>query len=269
MNAEDFRHSPAHDALAQEPPTVEKSASRRHGAFDAAEQALLKAHYGLQGPKWCLQHLPGRSIDQVKKTARELGLKTAAAAEYEMLRARREHPSMDARIRAGWQRLKRGRFEVADLARELGEPAQWVRRRAVALGLCRPPADRSWTRAEEAVLREMPGASPRRIRAALKARGYERTDSAISTHRLRMGLSGRQDDGAMTAELLASLLGVAQRTVHRWISETGLPARQVDGRFVIDEKRLRSWVSANRTRIELRAVDQAWFMDLAFGGPGG
>ena len=72
------------------------------------------------------------------------------------------------------------------------------------------------------------------------------------------------NDGAMSARALASLMGVDDKTVVRWITTGGLEATRSGSGWRITRDAFREWVGTHPRSINLKRVDAEWFIDLLY-----
>src|SRR5208337_2394561 len=110
--------------------------------------------------------------------------------------------------------------------------------------------------------------SDERIRLKLKAAGYARTVNGIHLKLKRMRF--KHDGSFYSASGLAQALGIDSHAVTRWIKSGHLKAKlrgtarteQQNGDiYLIHEKDVRRFILEHPTDIDLRRVDQLWFLD--------
>jgi hypothetical protein len=115
--------------------------------------------------------------------------------------------------------------------------------------------------------------SDERIRLKLKAVGYGRTVTGIHLKLKRMRF--KRDGSFYSANGLAQALGIDSHAVTRWIRSGHLKAKlrgterieQQNGDiYLIHERDVRRFILAHPTDIDLRKVDQLWFLDLITNG---
>jgi hypothetical protein len=145
----------------------------------------------------------------------------------------------------------------------------WVlKKRARELGLARTK-ELPWSEAELAILSQYAWMSDERIRLKLKASGFARTVTGIHLKLKRMRF--KHDGSFYSANGLAQALGIDPHAVTRWIKSGHLKARlrgtarsplQNGDSYVIQEKDIRRFILEHPTEIDLRKVDQLWFLDL-------
>ena len=115
--------------------------------------------------------------------------------------------------------------------------------------------------------------SDERIRLKLKAAGYARTVTGIHLKLKRMRF--KEDVSFYSANGLARALGIDNHTVARWIRAGHLKAKhrgterteqQGGDIYLIHEKDIRRFILEHPTDIDLRKVDQLWFLDVITNG---
>lgn len=161
---------------------------------------------------------------------------------------------------------------IRQLAEQVGIPHWALKKRARELGLARTK-EKPWTEAELAILARYAWMSVERMRLKLKAAGYARTVTAINLKLKRMRF--KSDPGFYSAKGLADALGIDSHVVTRWIKAGHLRAelrgtkrteQQGGDSYFIQEKDVRRFILAHPTEIDLRKVDQLWFLDLITNG---
>ena len=115
--------------------------------------------------------------------------------------------------------------------------------------------------------------SDERIRLKLKTAGYSRTVTGIHLKLRRMKF--KHDPSFYSAHGLAQALGMDSHAVSRWIRRgylktqlrgTARGERQNGDVYLIREKDIRRFILEHPTEIDLRKVDQLWFLDLLTNG---
>ena len=115
--------------------------------------------------------------------------------------------------------------------------------------------------------------SDERIRLKLKSAGYSRTVTGIRLKLKRMRF--KHDGSFYSAYSLAQALGIDPHAVTRWIKSGHLKAKlrgtargpqQNGDSYLIQEKDVRRFILEHPTDIDLRKVDQLWFLDLITNG---
>ena len=158
------------------------------------------------------------------------------------------------------------------LAKRVGMPHWALKKRARELGLARTK-ELPWSERELEILARYAWMSDERIRLKLKAAGYARTVTGIHLKLKRMRF---KDDGSFySAYSLAQALGIDPHAVTRWIKSGHLKAKfrgtargpqQNGDSYLIHEKDVRRFILEHPTEIDLRKVDQLWFLDVLTNG---
>ena len=170
------------------------------------------------------------------------------------------HP--DAKTRPG----------IRQLAEQFGIPHWALKRRARELGLARTK-EKPWSEPELATLARYAWMSHERIRLKLKAAGYARTVTGIHMKLRRMRF--KCDPNFYSGKGLAQALGIDSHVVTRWIKSGHLKAQfrgtsrseqQGGDIYLIREKDVRRFILEHPAEIDLRKVDQLWFLDLITNG---
>jgi hypothetical protein len=158
------------------------------------------------------------------------------------------------------------------LAKKVGIPHWALKKRARELGLARTK-EKPWSEPELEILSRCAWMSNERIRLKLKAAGYTRTVTGIHLKLRRMKF--KHDPGFYSANGLAQALGIDSHVVSRWLRSGHLKAKlrgtsrgekQNGDIYLIFEKDVRRFVLEHPTEIDLRKVDQLWFLDLLTNG---
>ena len=164
------------------------------------------------------------------------------------------------------------RLGILFLAKKVGMPHWALKKRARELGLARAK-ELPWSEPELAILSRYAWMSDERIRLKLKAAGYARTVTAIHLKLRRMRF--KHDGSFYSAYSLAQALGIDPHAVTRWIKNGHLKAKfrgtargpqQNGDSYLIQEKDVRRFILGHPTDIDLRKVDQLWFLDLITNG---
>ena len=170
------------------------------------------------------------------------------------------HP--DARTRPG----------IRLLAKQSEIPHWALKRRARELGLARTK-EKPWSEPELAILSKYAWMSDERLRLKLKAAGYARTVTGIHLKLRRMRF--KEGSEFYSASGLAQALGIDNHAVTRWIHKGHLKARmrgtsrtelQGGDIYLIHEKDVRRFILQHPTDVDLRKVDQVWFIDVLANG---
>jgi hypothetical protein len=236
------------------------------------EEAIVREHYPAGGTEACVPLLQGRTAGSVRSKARALGLRCSKPPTKgkRMPRLYRVTPEVDATIREAYLTARR-KGDVKAKTAHLGYPLWWVHARAIELGLSRNVKARldRWTERELDALRLYAPCGIKVIAREVSRVGQGRSPTACQVMLKRLHVD-RSDPGAWSANALAELLGVNGNTVRDWIERFGMPAARVPEatgnrfRYSIRRRPLRDWISRNRHMVDLRTVDQEWFMSLAF-----
>ena len=158
------------------------------------------------------------------------------------------------------------------LSKKVGMPHWALKKRARELGLARTK-ELPWSERELEILARCAWMSDERIRLKLKAAGYVRTVTGIHLKLRRMGF--KHDGSFYSANGLAQALGIDSHAVTRWIRSGHLKAKlrgtartkqQKGDIYLIHEKDVRRFILAHPSDIDLRKVDQLWFLDLITNG---
>jgi hypothetical protein len=158
------------------------------------------------------------------------------------------------------------------LAKRVGIPHWALKKRARELGLARTK-EKPWSEPELEILGRYAWMSDERIRLKLKAAGYTRSATGIHLKLRRMKF--KHDPGFYSANGLAQALGIDSHAVSRWIRSGHLKAKlrgtargekQNGDIYLIREKDVRRFILEHPTEIDLRKVDQLWFLDLITNG---
>ena len=169
-------------------------------------------------------------------------------------------------------REPKSRSGIRLLSKKVGMPHWALKKRARELGLARTK-ELPWSERELEVLARYAWMSDERIRLKLKAAGYARTVTGIHLKLKRMGF--KHDGSFYSANGLAQALGIDSHAVTRWIKSGHLKAKlrgtarteqQNGDTYLIHEKDVRRFILAHPTDIDLRKVDQLWFLDLITNG---
>jgi hypothetical protein len=161
---------------------------------------------------------------------------------------------------------------IHQLACQIGISHWAIKKRARELGLARTK-ETPWSEPELAILARHAWMNDERIRLKLKTAGYAQTATAIHLKLKRMRF--KSDPGFYSAKGLADALGIDSHVVARWIKAGHLRAQlrgtkrteqQGGDSYLIKEKDVRRFILEHPTEIDLRKVDQLWFLDLITNG---
>lgn len=235
------------------------------------EVSTLRALYPAGGSTEVHAALPHRSLSAIRAKAGALGVACHKPSTEGLRFARKYLPSeyLDQRIRDGYA-AARSKGDFARLADALGRPRWWVQKRAAALGVTRTNQTRldAWRQEEVALVERWASCTLPVIRRKLAQAGHTRSETAIAVKLKRLRVD-RTDPDAWAPADLAQLLGVDPNTVRDWIDRRGLQAEEraagQQKRLLVRRKALRAWIKLHPRHIDLRRVDQPWFMDLVLG----
>lgn len=232
------------------------------------EVQVLREHYPTGGVRACLERLPGRDAPGIYARAAKNGIKRAGQRER-----RTWAPSewVDAQIKRAYADGSNVRGAVAELARRIDRPRDWISRRAVQLGLVQPRYKPGpWSAEELAILEEHYTLSPRAIAARLRKAGYSRTETAVIVQRKRCGLRASDDPDRWCARQLADAMGVEVHKVLRWIERGMLKAtRQGDeAPWAIHRRDVRAFLITHLGDWDHRRCEQLWLVEILAGSVG-
>lgn len=254
--------------------------------WTTTEIRALREAYPRGGMEAAQAAVPDRTMQAIYCKARELELQAPPQPNGHRGGKKQKYvatPEIDEQIRAVYQDItgngtgKAG--AVNDLARRLRLPRWWVCKRARNLGLTVPRfKEPNWTDAEDEILGATMHLKPTAVRSRLAKAGFRRSKTAISVRRKRVGLKAADAEfcggGFYNANRLAGLLGVDAKTVGGWIRKGWLRAKrrgtertaaQGGDQWWIKRSDLRAFIRDNAARIDLKKVDQIWFIDFVFG----
>lgn len=242
--------------------------------WTTAELSTLRAIYPVGGSFAAHAALPNRTRAAIMAKAQQLDLRAPrqhlGTAGKKLTRRWEATEQIDQAIRDGYATArKRGDYKA--IAERVNRPQWWVQKRAARLGVTRTNRSRldAWRGPELEMLEDWAHCDPSVIRRKLAKAGFQRTVTAISIQ-LKRRKFDRTDPDRWAAPELAELLGVNAATVADWIERRGLKAVRKaygpHGRFMLHRRDVRAWIKLNPRYVDLRRVDQPWFMDLVFGG---
>jgi len=213
------------------------------------------------------------SLSAIKSKRQKLGLVSKDGDLSALLsrRNRKYWPTdpVDEMIRACFSRKYERLGSLRNAAKCTGWPATAIVRRARELGLSHARNDTRWSTGEEELLQGFAFQSPEAIQAKLRRQfGTHRTLTAIEAKRQRMNLLHNLD--GMNLRQLAEALGVAQKTVHRWLDSARirgilrLPHLQAVGRHVwfFPTPEIRRFILENLECLDLGRVEKHWFVSI-------
>lgn len=161
---------------------------------------------------------------------------------------------------------------IRQLANQIGIPHWAIKRRARDLGLAHTK-EKPWSEPELTILSRYSWMSDERIRLKLKGAGYARTATAVHLKLKRMRF--KSDPSFYSGKGLADALGIDSHVVIRWVKAGHLRAQlrgtertkqQGGDTYLIRERDVRRFILEHPTEIDLRKVDQLWFLDLITNG---
>lgn len=182
-------------------------------------------------------------------------------------------PEADEIIRVEYRRLLVGRrpYALKDrLAAKLSVPGWVTQRRATELGLTRVKEKR-WSAEELELLSRHAHKNPDLVKRILAKHGFMRSRNAIWLIVKRRLGGVRANRPYYTANELSNLLGIDRHAVGRWISSGMLAAKrgntdrteaQGGDFYFVYPGAVRQFVARNPEAVDLRKVDQLWFIDL-------
>lgn len=252
------------------PATAARSRAPAGAEWRTTEVAALQRLYPTHGAAGVQAELPHRTLTAIRAKASQLKLrcKRANTAGLRFERVWPQSDAVDQAIREGYIHAK-AKGDIKALAERVGRPYWWVQKRGQTLGVSRSNTTRldAWARAEDEIVEQWAMCHAKVIAGKLKAAGFSRTETAVVIRLKRQGFD-RTNPDRWSATQVAPMLGVGPKTVADWMERRGLPAvREGGGKGVlmIERKKLRKWIAANPRFIDLRRVDQPWFMDLILG----
>jgi len=213
----------------------------------------------------------------IKTKRQKIGLVAKGADLSELLSRRNRKywptPEIDETIRRCFARKYQDGGALASAARETGWTKNAVVQRARELGLSHARNEVRWTDAEERLLEELAHQSPQTIQIHLREKfGVSRTLTSIEAKRQRLGLLSNLD--GMNLRQLAEALGVAKKTVDRWLSGGWIrgilrfPELQAVNRHVwfFPNAEIRRFIIEHLVAVDLARVEKYWFVDLLTNG---
>ncbi|MER9901631.1 hypothetical protein [Mesorhizobium sp. M0130] len=231
------------------------------------EEKLLRAHYPAGGVTACLAALPGRTASSIYQRAAVLGLRVPGAnGKVNERQAWASSDAIDAIIRRAYQKTP-SKNDVQACAVTCGRPRWWVSKRAAKLGLVTPRFKQApWCEAELDLIGDNAHKAPATLRRLLKAKGFDRTETAIIVKLKRLG-ADRTDPHHLNANQLADVMGVDRKTIAAWIAKGWLRATRreataTDDFWWIHRRDIRRFVIDNVAAVDLRKVEKFWFVDL-------
>lgn len=242
----------------------------RHERFwSEADRQILRDNYGKPGGvDACRRLLPKRSSSSIFAEAHKLGLK--ARGQSKGRRRIEVTDELKQRIRDRWPSLM-AKGAVTAYAGELGMAKHTLIKIATTLGLTvlqrkEPP----WSDAENALMKQVPLHSPELAARMFRARGFNRTATAIVVRAKRLNLSRRYNE-TLSGTTFAKVLGVDNKTTTGWCVQGLIKATRRESRrlpqqggapWSIERADARQWIIDNIASIDIRKVDKVAFVDL-------
>jgi hypothetical protein len=250
--------------------TAETVGPPRVGFWTAREVVILKAVYPTAGVPGCLERLPGRSPGAIYQQAAGLHLKSPRTSHP------KSPPALSSddidRLICRTCQTNPDSGAIKALARTIGRTRQWIRTRAIKLGVAVPRfAPLPWSSAETDIVVENAHLSPIALKRRLLKAGFAaRTEAAIAGKIRSAGVS-TEDPDHYTANGLAKLFGVDVHVVTGWISRGWLRAQrrgtarleqQGGDQWWISRWQVRCFVRDSVQVIDFRKLDKVWLVEL-------
>ncbi|TXG99988.1 MAG: DNA-binding protein [Nevskiaceae bacterium] len=214
------------------------------------------------GSELLLKDGPGRRASS--QPAGDMPLPAAQAATRPQA-AWKSDEATDQLIRAAY--LDGARGAVSELAAKLGIEPWRISKRAGELKIAAVRLkDVVWSSQELAIVEDLAELGEAAVLRELRQRGFERSPAAVS-NMVEEFLWRQERSDAWSARALADLMGVDPHVVLRWIERGGLKARQVGGQWEITRKALKAWIVDHPQAVNIKKVNQIWFIDM-LGGEG-
>jgi hypothetical protein len=192
--------------------------------WSPAEWALLRRYYPELGAAGLAPYLPARTVPAITETARKAGI------HFNAPYSKQKPPT--AQLDQAIKRLyKNGVLESGQMARfcrQWDRPRQWVRMRAVQLGVCQPRRRGvGWQAEEDAILETFEGRGTRYVQVQLMKAGYlGRTEPAIAQRMKYLDLTVRDRTDIFTALDVSRLLNLEIHVPLNWIKAGKLKAKK-------------------------------------------
>lgn len=263
--------------LAPSPAAIARPDGRRTGrylAWSPAEEAVIRAYYPRGGALACQPLLPARQAEAIAMKAQRLGVRYRDGYQYQ--------PPSDERtdrlLRELYVNGSVAKGSMAALAVKLGRPRQWLRQRAIALGVAASLRGPNWRPEEDAILEALEGRGPRAMQKALARAGYRRPETAIAARCSRISISAGLDrSDVYSGNEIGRLLGIHDhRVITRWIKSGALrataeraplPPHEVIS-WRVRRQDLRSWMIANPLLWWPGRCDRYWLVEILSGKEG-
>jgi hypothetical protein len=240
--------------------------------WTTTEVKILAEYWPKGGVKACASQLPARDSRSIASKAQKLGMFIDGYRHPEPVNWT---PFLDRQVRLAYADPSTGAIKSA--ARRLGISYGAFKMRARTLGCVYRYYNRPWEAAEDEMVQQNADKGLRWIQIKLKASGFQRSMAAISSRRNKLGCSGDSDPDRMNAAQLSRLCGIDNKVVLRWIEEGWLKAKRGQSLFTPNPKEdyfwiiraadFRAFVRNYQSAIDLRKVDQPWFMEVLLGPP--
>jgi len=178
-----------------------------------------------------------------------------AAIDAEITRIYNEQPSG-----------RHGRPGLKTYARQIGWPHWAAKKRARALGIARTK-ETSWTERELTLLSRYAHLTPEVCAKKLREAGVRRSANACKIKLTRLGY--KEGTEYYSGCSLARAFGLDQHCITRWVRTGKLKAGhkgtarlavQGGDAWLIHEDDVRAFIVAHPEEIDLRKVDQRWFL---------
>lgn len=240
--------------------------------WTTAELEVLAEYWPKGGVRTCVSYLPGRDPCAIASKAQKLGLFVAGYKRPERVNW---SPFLDKQVKAAYSDPSTGAVKSA--AGRLDIPYGTFKARARMIGCVYRYYNRPWEEAEDALVRQYLEKGLAWTQRKLKIAGFQRSQAAISSRRYKLGCVKDDDPDLLSASQLAQLCGLDPKTVLRWIEKGWLKAKRGASLCVPDPKpdyfwrirvaNFRAFIRDYPSAIDLRKVDQPWFLDVILGPP--
>jgi hypothetical protein len=232
------------------------------------ETMILRNAYPEGGIQACLAKLPGRSPSAIYQYALRLKLRSPRGGPHALPAKTNDY--IDGMIRRTYQNNP-DRNAIKNLARTIDRSRQWIRTRAIKLGIAVPRfKEPPWDAAENEIVLEAAHLDPVTLQRRLAKAGFQRTQVAIVGQITRQGVT-REDPDHYTANGLAKLFGIDVHVVTGWIDKgwlyaqrrgTARVAEQGGDQWWIHRRSVRKFVADSVQVIDFRKVDKVWLVEL-------
>jgi hypothetical protein len=242
--------------------------------WSPAEWAVLRRYYPELGAAGLAPYLPARTVPAITETARKAGIHFNAPYS-------KQKPTTAQLDQAIKRLYKNGVLESGQMARfcrQWDRPRQWVRMRAIQLGVCQPRRRGvGWQAEEDAILEQFEGRGTRYVQVQLMKAGHlGRTEPAIAQRMKYLDLTVRDRTDFYTAQEVSRLLNLEIHVPLNWIKAGKLKAKkrasQSDAATVAWEIRrsdLRAFMIAYPGEWYPGRCDVYWLVDILANRGGG